>query len=188
MARPTTSARRYAEAAFQIAERDDTVDRWLTELDGAATALGSPGVAHALENPAVPLPDRHRALGEALGTTVSSGVRNLALLLLRRNRIDLMPAVARELRRLFNRRAGIVTATATTAAPLATDELRALVQRLEQMTGSRVELTEHDGRSYRVDPTILGGIVVRIGDLLIDGSVRGRLERLRVRLATGTAL
>jgi F-type H+-transporting ATPase subunit delta len=63
---------------------------------------------------------------------------------------------------------------------LDTAELAALTKRLEQMTGAKIEL------DTRVDPAILGGILVRIGDTLYDGSVRGRLERLRTRLAAGS--
>jgi F-type H+-transporting ATPase subunit delta len=105
---------------------------------------------------------------------------NLLALVMRRRRVELMPAVAREFRRLYNRRAGIVEAAATSAADLDDRELAALQSRLEQMTGGKVDLTTS------VDPSLLGGIQVRIGDQLIDGSVRGRLERLRSRLEAGT--
>ena len=64
-------------------------------------------------------------------------------------------------------------------APLTPDETRALTARLEQTTGGRVSL------ETQVDPSLLGGLVVRVGDRLIDGSVRGRLERLRNRLISG---
>jgi F-type H+-transporting ATPase subunit delta len=87
--------------------------------------------------------------------------------------------VAREFRRLYNRREGIFEATATSAAKLDDEEVNALRSRLEQMTGGKVELT------FNVDPLLLGGVQVRLGDLLIDGSVRGRLERLRTKLESG---
>ena len=101
---------------------------------------------------------------------------NLIALLLRRGRIEQLPRVAAEFRRLDNARQGITVATATSAAPLTPDEVRALTGRLEQMTGGRIEL------DLQVDPSLLGGLVVRVGDRLIDGSVRGRLERLRNQL------
>ena len=75
---------------------------------------------------------------------------------------------------------GIDPATATSAVPLGQEEVRAIATRLEAMTGGRV-VARHD-----VDPAIIGGLTVRIGDRLIDASVRGRLERLRERLAAGT--
>jgi F-type H+-transporting ATPase subunit delta len=115
----------------------------------------------------------------AIGPTVSGPVLNLVKLMLRRGRIDQLPRVSAEFRRLDNARQGIVPATATTAAPLSQDDVRALVGRLEQMTGGRIEL------ALQVDPSLLGGLVVRVGDRLIDGSVRGRLERLRNQLVSG---
>jgi F-type H+-transporting ATPase subunit delta len=91
-----------------------------------------------------------------------------------------MPQVANEFRRLYNKNAGIVEATATSALALDDAEVAALTKRLEQLTGARIELER------KVDPSLLGGIQVRIGDTLYDGSVRGRLERLRTRLAAGS--
>ena len=180
MARATTgNARRYAEAAFEIARRDDSVERWLAQLDHAAAAVTDPTVMRRLENPRVPLAERHAALVSVLGSDLQAQVANLIGLLLRRRRLDALPGIAREFRRLHNRAAGIVEATATSAAQLDQAEVDALRARLEQISGARVEL------ELNVDPALLGGVQVRLGDRLIDGSVRGRLERLRTRLAAG---
>jgi F-type H+-transporting ATPase subunit delta len=174
-----STARRYAEAAFQIAERDDAVEAWLRELDVAATELADEDAMHLLSNPAVPARSRAEVADLILGDRVGSGPRNLIRLLLQRGRIERLPDVAREFKRLYDRREGIVTAVVTSAAPLDETEMAAIRQRLESTTGGRIEMTT------TVDPSILGGVVVRLGDRLIDGSVRGRLERLRSRLAAG---
>lgn len=174
------SARRYAEAAFQIAEGDGTLDAWLEELETAAQLLGDPAVARVLANPAVPIPVRSEAVAHALGERASDKVRNLALLLVRRGRTDLLPAVAREFRAFYERRRGIVRATVISAAPLDGEELAAIRRRLGDLAGGALEIDE------QVDPAILGGVIVRLGDRMIDGSLRGRLERLRTRLAAGT--
>jgi F-type H+-transporting ATPase subunit delta len=179
MAGRDTAARRYAEAAFEVATRDDAVERWRTELDMAAAVTAGPGIGHALANPAVPFETRLAAVRDSLERAVSPGVLNLISLLLRRGRIEQLPRVAAEFRRLDNARQGITAATATSATPLTPDEVRALTARLEAMTGGRIEL------ELQVDPSLLGGLVVRMGDRLIDGSVRGRLERLRNQLASG---
>lgn len=179
MARPVTAARRYAEAAFEVALRDDAVERWRRELGDAAAVLGGEDVMRGLMNPAMPLEARERLVDEALGAHVDRRVLNLIVLLLRRGRIELLPRVATEFDRLDDRRLGITHATATSAAPLEPDEVTALTSRLEQLTGGRVALER------QVDPAIIGGLVVRVGDRLIDGSVRGRLERLRSRLVSG---
>jgi F-type H+-transporting ATPase subunit delta len=175
----TSIARRYAEAAFEIAERDGSVEEWLTQLSTIAMAVTDSTVVHRLEDPQVPVETRTAALHKVLGADMLAPVGNLVGVVLRRRRVDALPGIAREFRRLYNRRAGIVEAVATSALELDARELAALRSRIEQMTGARVEL------ETTVDPTILGGVQVRIGDTLYDGSVRGRLERLRAKLAAG---
>ena len=220
MARSSSSARRYADAAFEIAVRDGTVVAWRNELGLAASTLSEPGLARALANPAIPLEVRVELAGDAVGARpeggivdeigqllervarslkrdalpltsrldlavasvgphVSRPVLNLIVLLLRRGRVELLPRVAQEFARLDDLRNRVIHATAISAAPMGPDEIRALTARLEQLSGGRVELATD------VDPSILGGVVVRLGDRLIDGSVRGRLERLRSKLASG---
>ncbi len=114
-----------------------------------------------------------------LDTRLSRPVLNLVQLMLRRGRIEDLPRVAAEFRRLDDDRQGITNAVATSATELTPDEVRALTARLEQSTGGSIAL------DVEVDPSLLGGLVVRVGDRLIDGSVRGRLERLRNQLISG---
>ena len=179
MARRDSGARRYAEAAFEIAMRDGTLEQWRSELDVAAGIAGDERALAVLANPAIPAERRATALSEMLGDRSSRPVQNLIQLLLRRGRIEELPRVAAEFRRLDDDRQGITHAIATSAAPLTPDEVRALTARLEQSTGGRISL------DVKVDPSLLGGLVVRVGDRLIDGSVRGRLERLRHQLISG---
>jgi F-type H+-transporting ATPase subunit delta len=178
MARRDTAPRRYADAAFEIGLRDGTVDVWRRELDAAAEIVGDSAVTDVLANPAIPLDKRVEA-AQGIFAKLSQPVRNLILLMVRRGRIEQLPRVAAEFARRDDERNGLTHATATSAAPLGADEVRAIAARLEELTGDRVSLETN------VDPSLLGGVVVRIGDRLIDGSVRGRLERLRVQLAAG---
>jgi len=179
MARRDTAPRRYADAAFEIGLRDGTLDVWRRELDAAAAMVGEGPLMDALANPATPLDQRLDAAGRVFAK-LSQPVRNLVLLLVRRGRIEQLPRVAAEFARRDDERNGLAHATATSAAPLGEDEIRAIAARLETITGGRIALDTD------VDPSLLGGVVVRIGDRLIDGSVRGRLERLRGRLEAGT--
>ena len=179
MARRDTAARRYAEAAFEVATRDDTLERWRADLDLAASLAGDRRSLDVLANPAIPIERRATALDELLGDRVSGRAANLVRLLLRRGRIEDLPRVAAEYRRLDDKRQGITHATATSASELTQDEIQELTARLERSTGGRIAL------DVEVDPSLLGGLVVRVGDRLIDGSVRGRLERLRNQLISG---
>jgi F-type H+-transporting ATPase subunit delta len=179
MATLRSTARRYAEAASSIAERDDSLGDWVTAIETATTRLGDPQVMRVLADPAIPFDDRRRVAESVLGDAVTGAPRNLVLLLIRRGRIELLPRVAAELRRLWEQRQGIVRAVVTSAAPLSAAEGAAVRERLAAMTGDRVEVEQ------AVDPSLLGGVVVRMGDRLIDGSVSGRLGRLRARLTAG---
>lgn len=178
MARPTSSARRYAEALFQLAERDGKIEPWLRQLQATAVALGDERLVRALEDPAVPLERREAAISAATKGAPAQ-VRNLLLLLVRRGRLELVPRIAAEYKRLFDRREGLTPATVTSAAPLDRGEVDAITERLRKLTGGKVEL------DLQVDRSLLGGLVIRLGDQLLDGSVRSRLERLRSRVASG---
>jgi F-type H+-transporting ATPase subunit delta len=182
MPRPSSSTRRYAEAAFEIALRDGNVEQWLEQLGRAARIAADGEVVDRLSDPSVPLDTRANALASALGPELIPQLRNLLLLLMRRRRLAHASGVAADFRRLYNRRTGIIEATATSAAPLTDGEVRALRERIAGIAGAdkQVDL------QVAVDPSLLGGVIVRLGDTLIDGSVRGRLERLRGQLAART--
>lgn len=179
MAGNRSTARRYAEAAFEIAERDGTVDAWLDAFAAAEALLGQPDLTRLLANPAVPAGARHDLLEKVAGERLTGAPRRLLQLLVARGRIERLPEVAREFRRLHRLREGITQASITSAAPLTDAEVATITERLSGMTGGSVEV------SLSVDPALLGGVQVRLGDRLIDGSVRGRLERLRSKLASG---
>jgi F-type H+-transporting ATPase subunit delta len=179
MARPSTSARRYAEAAFELARQDDSLERWQDDLRLVADVAADPALAGVLDNPAVPFPSRREVLEKLLGNRVSRQALNLTLLLAKRGRISALPAVVAEYKRLVDRERGVVVATVTSAIPLEPAELEAIGARIREMTQAQVELDVRD------DPELIGGITVRIGDRLIDASVRGRLERLRDRIVAG---
>jgi len=179
MARPSTAARRYAEAAFELASRDGTFDAWREGLTLAASLLGDAGIARIVDNPSVPLHDREAVIGRLLGGRVNRRVEHISLMLTRRNRLDLLPAIAAQYSRLLNRHRGIVEAIVTSAAPLTPDETAAIRARVEAMTGAAVDLES------AVDSALIGGLTLRVGDRLLDASIRGRLSRLRDQLVTG---
>ncbi len=180
MASPSsTVARRYAEAAFQLATRDDALDAYGDGLDLAVRMLGSDQVLGILRNPARPLLERTELVDKVLTKRVPEPVRKLVGMLVARRKIDRLGTVAAEYRRLLNREHGVVEAVATAASPLNADETEALQRKVATMTGRTVDLR------VEVDESLIGGLTVRVGDTLYDASVRGRLERLRERLVAG---
>jgi F-type H+-transporting ATPase subunit delta len=178
MALARSTARRYAEAAFEIAQRDDSMEAWLAALAIADERLTSPEVTRLLSNPALPTATRIEVLDRIIADDVSRAPRNLLSLMVRRGRFDLLPGVIGEFRRLYRLREGIVQATVTSASALEASEVAALQERLVAITSMRVELQQE------VDPKLLGGIQVRVGDRHIDGYVPGRQERLRADFTT----
>lgn len=180
MARTMSAARRYAEAAFDLGRAEDNLEGWAADLRIAAGIAADERIERFLDNPAIPLAEREAAIDSALKGKVREPVRRLARVLLRRNRGDILPAVCAECDRMLNRERGVVTAHVTSAAPLSDADLDVVRQRIASMHGaSTVELEQ------RVDEALIGGLTVRVGDQLIDASVRGRLERLRAQLVAG---
>ena len=180
MARSTSAARRYAEAAFQLGTRDDTYDAWAADLAMAVVLVGDPRVARVLNNPSLALADRQATLGRLLDGRVSPLALNLFRLLDQRGRLRLIPAIAADYTRQLDDLRGVVAATVTSATALDADETSAVRKRIEAMTGKSVKL------DATVDPALIGGLTVQVGDQMIDASVRGRLERLRDQLVAGS--
>src|SRR5947207_3813982 len=133
MPRPTTAARRYAEACFELADRDGSHDRWSDDLGLGASLVVDERVAAIVDNPAVPYQDRESTLEDLLGNRVSRPAFNLVRLLAQRRRLDLLPRVAREFDRLLDQRNGVVGATVTSASRLEPSQEDAVRPRLDEM-------------------------------------------------------
>ena len=177
----SASARRYAQALFELATAESRVDEWRRGLGIACEIAGDEGVARAMDSPAVPLQRRREALAGLLGRRVAPQILNLAVLLASRSRFGMMPEVSREYDDLVRASRGIVAVTVTSVSPLADDELEAVKIRVEQLAGGTVELYQE------TNPALIGGICVKIGDLQIDSSVANRLTRLRRELVQGAS-
>lgn len=173
---PSSAGRRYAEAAFQVAQSDRAVERWLNDLRIAADGVAGNSATLFFKDPKVTREEKLATL-QQLFPSVQPHVMNLLRMLAVRDRLHLMPAIYREFQSLERDARGIVTAEVTVARPFDDGERAEIGRRLAQATGKQVEVRLH------VNPSILGGIVVRIGDQLIDASVAGRLERLRHEMA-----
>ena len=174
----SASAQRYATAAFNVANEAGELDRWLATLDDFARVLRMPSARVVFTSPAVAVSDKRAALDRVLPNAPPL-LRNFLHIMADRDRLDEVPGVAEALRELVNRQRGIVTAEVTTAVPLDADSERLVAQRLAaylHRSPQQVTIRAH------VDPGIIGGVVARVGDQLIDDSVRGRLERLRAAL------
>jgi F-type H+-transporting ATPase subunit delta len=171
-------ARRYAKALFEIGVAEGNFERLGKELDDLATAYASSAdLRIALENPVVKVSEKQALLRAILPRVAPSPtVQRFARLLLARGRIGIVRAAARAYRELADQRTGQVRASVTSAAHLESAELDRVRRALEARTGRKVII------AASVDPTLIGGLVARVGDLVLDGSVRTQLEEMRRRL------
>ncbi len=176
VARQQTAARRYAEAAFQIGRSEKHLDEWERDLGTLRTLLAEPQMRALVRHPAVPYTTKERILGRLVGNEVGAGALRLVLLMIRRGRPRAIDAMVEHFEALLRSERGISRAEVRSALPLEEAQRTAVAARLRELTGTEIELTE------QVDPALIGGIAVRIGDQLYDASVRSRLERLRARL------
>jgi len=175
-------ARRYAGAMFELALKQNSLERTLEDVQGIASLFTRRTLAYLLREPRIATRRKEQALRDSLGARVLPTSLHLALLIVERGLVDLMPQIATELQRMVLDYRNQATAEVTTATPLDAQQ-EALVKRaLEERTGKTILLRT------RVDPRILGGVVARVGDQVIDGSVQQRLQALRRQLLSGVAI
>ena len=175
MARRQTAARRYAEAAFDVGRSDGTLDRWEADFGVLREAMGSDELRAVLDHPGIDYPTKERIV-RRVGSALNAEALNLVLLMVRRGRPRQILPMTEHFAELLRRERGIARAEVRSAIALSPKDEAEVVSRLRGMVGSDIELR------VTVDPELIGGIAVRIGDQLYDGTVRSRLERLRARL------
>ena len=172
------AGRRYALAIMEIASQNGTIDRWSEVVDALEALTAQTAYVEALQADGL-ADDRFRAIIEQVVPGVAPVELNLFRLLRRKNRLQLGGSIASYYRELRDEARNIVHATVTTAQPLEPERETAIREALQVRTGGEVALETN------VDEALLGGVVVRIGDTMIDGSVRSRLRRLRQELREG---
>ncbi|TAK34273.1 MAG: F0F1 ATP synthase subunit delta [Chloroflexota bacterium] len=168
-------AKRYAQAVFDIARENKQFDRWMADLREMAAVVDEEELAALLENPKVRLENKSRLLRSRLAGIAPLAL-NLALLLATKDRFFLASQIRDEYEKLLNDHLDVAVAEATTAVELSEAEQAKLATRLGQLMGKRVVLRT------KVDPAIGGGLLARIGDKVIDGTIHTRLAMLRDKL------
>jgi F-type H+-transporting ATPase subunit delta len=169
-------ARRYAGAMFDIGLRQNQLDRTLEDVQGIAQVFAHRTLAYLLREPKVPAKRKETAIRQALTGKVLPTSLNLALLVVQRELVDVMPNIARELEQLVLDYKNEAKAEVITATKIDDAQLSEIKHALERITGKTI-ITQ-----TKVQPDILGGVVARVGDHVIDGSVRYRLSALRKQL------
>ena len=172
------SHRLYARALFEAAQEQGRADAVREELgDFVAAAHEVPELGSLLRNPEIDPRARRAAIEELLGDA-DPLVRNFLLVAVEKGRAAELEQILEELDGLVAAEQGRLTVELTTAIELSDEEAREILRQIEEASGRTVEATR------RVDPDLIGGIVLQAGSLRVDASVRGRLNRLRHQLAT----
>jgi F-type H+-transporting ATPase subunit delta len=176
MERASIIARRYAEAYFALAQDAKDITGWRDQLAGVAAVLGDPAVSDSLANPKTSLAERV-AQGLKMLKGVSPEARNLARLLIERRRIGIIREVLTHYDALADKASGVVRAEVIAAIPVDKALEKHIRDSLRKQLGTDVETT------VRTDPAIIGGLVIRIEDRVIDDSLRTHLQQLQAALA-----
>ncbi len=170
-------AKRYARAVFELANEAGRLDEWQADLTTLANATSDPVVGAFLTDPNVRETQKVAAMSELFGRDEQRLAFNLSRMLIERQRIDIAPELLEVYRDLVLNSRGIAIADVVTAVELSEQERSDVRERLGRIVGKQIELRT------RVDPAIIGGLVARIGDQLIDGSVTTQLRAMRAALA-----
>ena len=166
------SGKRYAQAIFQLAVQQDQVDQWAGELDSIRQVLQDEEFRSFLEHAEVPLAEKNRSI-ETVFPDTNPLVRNLVALLISRGSVKLIDDVHLSYSQLVDEYRGRQRVEVTSAVSLDTAELERISRFVSELIQKEVVV------STEVDETILGGVIIQVGDQLLDGSVRSRLEGLR---------
>jgi F-type H+-transporting ATPase subunit delta len=172
-----TGAKRYARAIFELAKEEGQVEEWARRLSVVRDVLTQPEARAVLANPSIAVQRRQDAAAELVEGNAGREGANLAKLLIASRRIGDLDGIIEEYHLLADEDAGRIRATATTAVPLERTDAEQLEASLARRLGRQVRL------DTRVEPAIIGGLVLRIGDRVIDASVATRLQQLRRSLA-----
>jgi F-type H+-transporting ATPase subunit delta len=174
------AVRGYAEALFSVAEAEEALETVEDELFRFARAVErEQGLRGALTDPALPAERKRAVVEDVLGSRANPHTVNLLGFLVDQGRARDLPAIVDELVALAAERRESAVAEVRTAVPLNAEHRDRLAEALGRATGKRVEL------KVVVDPSVVGGVVARVGDQVIDGTVRRRLELARERLTRG---
>jgi F-type H+-transporting ATPase subunit delta len=175
---PSGSAgRRYAQAIFELAQEQNKLEQWSNDLTALSQAFSQSQVQTFLENPKTPRENKVKFVETVLGKQVRPEALKLAKLLVHRDRQAYASSILQVYTGLWNKLRGIEVAHVTTAVPVGSKEETQIRSKLAGLTGKQVTL------DLKVDPDIIGGLVAQVGDTLLDGSIRTRLQNLRKQLA-----
>ncbi len=177
MSELTTAARPYARAAFEVASTNNVVEQWTGMLIFCAAIAHYPTMKAVLDNPRLSWQQAADLFHQVCAEQLDQRGKNFIKVLAEKNRLALLPEIATLFQRYRAQAQGTVDAELISAQEINEDQINAITNSLSRRLGKKVSLTT------RIDKALIGGAIVRAGDIVIDGSLRGRLEKLSTALA-----
>lgn len=172
-------AKEYAQAVFDTAMEKGELDTWRADLNTIAATVREPALAGTLRSASIPISQKMEAVGSRLAK-ISPQALNFVRLLIEQDRVGMIDQILSEYEDLLDAQyLGVEYVEVTTAIPLDEEQKERIIHRLAEMRNKQIRL------STQLDPTILGGMIIRIGDRVIDGSIRSKLSELRESLEGG---
>lgn len=172
MAENATIARPYAEAAFALADAAGTLAKWSASMQRMAAVADDDDMLEAIGNPRFSAEQLYGLFASAAGESLFLEAQNFVRVLIENRRLALLPDIRENFEELKNEREGTVEADIASAFPLEGEALAGLIADLERRFKRKIE------PRVAVDPELIGGVRVQVGDEVIDGSVRGRLAAM----------
>jgi F-type H+-transporting ATPase subunit delta len=169
----------YANALADVALAQGAADAALKQLNDVAAAFASSSeLRNVMASPAVPREAKHGVI-EKIAARAGAGkiIRNFLFVIADHHRTHILPEIVAAFEGVIRQRQGVAEAEISSAVELSAAQKKKFAQTLERITGKKIEA------KYSLDPTLLGGAVVRVGDTIYDGSVRSNLNEMRARLA-----
>lgn len=176
MAEARTIARPYAEAVFKLAKANDTLPAWSDMLQLTAAIAGDERIRALIGNPRVPTKRLNELFLSICGDKLDNEGRNFVLLLVENRRVEILPQVSELFEQLKAQHEGVLEAHIASAFAMSDAQLKDLVTNLEAKFKRKIEA------KVSVNPELIGGVKVEIGDEVLDASVRGKLEAMAVAL------
>jgi F-type H+-transporting ATPase subunit delta len=177
MAEKSTIARPYAQAVFELARASRDYQSWSTLLQFAAAVTQNPAMTKYIDNPRVPKATLAQLLIEVCGTTVNEHGKNFLQVLIDNKRLSVLPEIAEIFEQLRAQAESRMDAEVVSAFPLSEAQRQGISAGLKKRLGREINLVA------KVDSALIGGAIIRAGDMVIDGSVTGHLEKLAYALA-----
>lgn len=175
MAELATIARPYAEALFQVAVNGD-LQQALGQVDALAAVAADPQLRQFADNPKVSSDEVFQVITSVVDVPLTDGGKNLLRAVIDNGRLAVLPEIATQFRALANARSGVSDATVYSAFPLDAAQLNDVVAALEKRFGRKLNAT------VVLEPELIGGIRVVVGDEVLDTSVKARLEQMKMAL------